>query len=36
MTYDEIVTLAKAGFTAEQIARLSAVQNTTQPNPVPD
>ena len=31
MTYDDIVTLAKAGFTAEQIARLSAVQNTAQP-----
>ena len=31
MTYEDIVTLAKAGFTAEQIARLSAVQNTTQP-----
>ena len=33
MTYDDIVTLAKAGFTAEQIARLSAVQNTAQPTP---
>ena len=31
MTYEDIVTLAKAGFTADQIARLSAVQNTTQP-----
>lgn len=31
MTYEDIVTLAKAGFTAEQIARLSAVQNTAQP-----
>lgn len=33
MTYEDIVTLAKAGFTAEQIARLSAVQNTAQPTP---
>lgn len=32
MTYNDIVTLAKAGFTAEQISRLSAVQNTAQPN----
>ena len=31
MTYEDIVALAKAGFTAEQIGRLSAVQNTTQP-----
>ena len=31
MTYEDIVALAKAGFTADQIARLSAVQNTTQP-----
>ena len=31
MTYNDIITLAAAGFTAEQIARLSAVQNTTQP-----
>ena len=34
MTYEDIVTLAKAGFTAEQIARLSAVQNTAQPTPL--
>ena len=33
MTYEDIVTLAKAGFSAEQIARLSAVQNTAQPTP---
>ena len=33
MTYEDIVALAKAGFTAEQIGRLSAVQNTTQPTP---
>ena len=33
MTFDDIVSLAKAGFTADQIARLSAVQNTTQPTP---
>ena len=31
MTYEDIVALAKAGFTADQIAKLSAVQNTTQP-----
>lgn len=31
MTYEDIVALAKAGFTAEQIGRLSAVQNTKQP-----
>ena len=33
MTYEDIVALAKAGFTADQIAKLSAVQNTTQPTP---
>lgn len=33
MTYEDIVALAKAGFTAEQIGRLSAVQNTAQPTP---
>ena len=31
MTFDDIMALAKAGFTADQIAKLSAVQNTTQP-----
>ena len=31
MTFDDIIALAKAGFTADQIARLSAVQNTAQP-----
>lgn len=31
MTYEDIVALAKAGFTADQIAKLSAVQNTAQP-----
>ena len=33
MTFDDIMALAKAGFTADQIARLSAVQNTAQPTP---
>ena len=33
MTYEDIVALAKAGFSADQIARLSAVQNTAQPTP---
>ena len=33
MTYEDIMALAKAGFTADQIARLSAVQNTAQPTP---
>ena len=33
MTYEDIVALAKAGFTADQIAKLSAVQNTAQPTP---
>ena len=33
MTFEDITALAKAGFTADQIARLSAVQNTTQPTP---
>ena len=31
MTFDDIIALAKAGFTADQISRLSAVQNTAQP-----
>ena len=35
MTYEDIVALAKAGFTAEQIGRLSAVQNTAQPTQTP-
>ena len=33
MTYEDIVALAKAGFSVDQIARLSAVQNTAQPTP---
>ena len=33
MTFDDIMALAKAGFTADQIARLSAVQNTAQSTP---
>ena len=33
MTFDDIVALAKAGFTSDQISRLSAVQNTAQPTP---
>ena len=35
MTRDEILILAKAGFTAAQIAALSSVQPTPQPAPQP-
>ena len=33
MTYNDIITLAKAGFTAYQISSLANVQNTTQTQP---
>ena len=32
---EEILTLAKAGFTAQQIAGLSMINNTTAPAPAP-
>ena len=32
---DEILTLAKAGFTAQQIAGLSMINNATAPAPAP-
>lgn len=35
MTNDDILTLAKAGFTAQQIAALSAVQPKAEPAPAP-
>ena len=36
MTNEDILTLAKAGFTAQQIAALSAVQPKAAPAPAPD
>lgn len=36
MTNEDILTLAKAGFTAQQIAALSAVQPKADPAPAPD
>ena len=35
MTNEDILTLAKAGFTAQQIAALSAVQPKAEPAPAP-
>ena len=35
MKIDEIVALSKAGFTAEQIAQMSAAQATPPPQPIP-
>lgn len=35
MTNEDILTLAKAGFTAQQIAALSAVQPKAEPAPTP-
>lgn len=35
MKYSEIITLAQAGFTAQQIAQMAQVEAITQPTPVP-
>lgn len=35
MKYSEIITLAQAGFTAQQIAQMAQVEAASQPAPVP-
>lgn len=35
MKYSEIITLAQAGFTAQQIAQMAQVEATSQPVPAP-
>ena len=35
MKYSEIITLAQAGFTAQQIAQMAQVEADSQPEPVP-
>ena len=36
MKYSEIITLAQAGFTAQQIAQMAQVEAAPQPAPAPD
>lgn len=36
MKYSEIITLAQAGFTAQQIAQMAQVEMDSQPAPAPD
>lgn len=36
MKYSEIITLAQAGFTAQQIAQMAQVEVASQPAPAPD